>query len=700
MSGMKFYLRQLSVYWFVGLFVCSTMTFSQSAKKYWVYFVDKGPSVPSSGVLSKTTSAYAQALHTISPRALVRRAKVLPPDALVDAADSPLYQPYLEKIATSGAVLQQQSKWMNAASYRLTPEQRSIIQQYAFVKSTVPVVVFSGARKEQTSEQRLSSLFKTSSLNYGPSVTQLQVINVPQLHDLGITGHDVLVGMLDSGFRWRSHESLNTRHVIAEHDFIFNDDTTANQPGDASNQDQHGTLTMSTLGGYMPGQLIGPAFNADFVLAKTEYIPTETKTEEDNWQAAIEWMESLGVDVASSSLGYNDFDPQGPSTGDYTWAHGDFNGRTTITALAAVRAARLGVVVCDAMGNEGNGDGVAGTMLTPADADSIISVGAVSSSKLLAGFSSTGPTNDNRTKPDVAAPGVSVYCALVGGLSSYFYVDGTSLATPLTAGSAALIVSARPELTPIQVRNALRNSAEPLTDATRFPSSPNNFTGWGLINAFSAALSFGPVFSNSPAISVAETTSVVAINVASKFGIMEHRVLLHYAIGSSNAYDSIPMLFDSSMFFVTSGRYKITLPYETLGTLVKFYVTATDSSSNNYQSPPAVNGKVWQLYYGLTEVKPVSLLPKEFTLYQNYPNPFNPSTKITYDLTRREHVSITVYDILGRLVATLVDEVQDAGTASSRPPVTFTAENLPSGVYFYRITTPLFTSTRKMMLIR
>ncbi len=568
------------------------------------------------------------------------------------------------------------------------------------MKRTARVVVFSGNRKEQTSQQQFFSVSKVSSLNYGPSATQLQVINVPQLHDLGVTGHDVLVGMLDSGFRWRAHEALQTRHVIAEHDFIFNDDTTANQAGDASNQDQHGTLTMSTLGGYMPGQLIGPAFNADFILAKTEYIPTETKTEEDNWAAAIEWMEGFGVDVASSSLGYNDFDPQGPSAGDYTWANGDFNGRTTITALAAVRAARLGVVVCDAMGNEGNGNGVIGTMLTPADADSIVSVAAVNFSKQLASFSSTGPTNDNRTKPDVSAPGVGVYCASTAGLSSYFSVSGTSLATPLTAGSAALVLSARPELTPIQVRDALRNTAEPLTDSSRFPSSPNNFTGWGFINAFSAALSFGPIFGNLPAINVADTTSVVAINVASKFGLNQNTVIIHYAIGNTNSYDSIPMTLDSSMFFATSGRYKVTLPHETLGTLVKFYVTASDSSSNSYQSPPSVSGKVWQLLYGLTDVKPVSLLPKGFALYQNYPNPFNPSTKITYDLTRREHVSIRVYDVLGRLVATLVDEIQDAGTANSRAPVIFNGDNLPSGVYFYRIITPSFTATRKMMLIR
>ena len=196
------------------------------------------------------------------------------------------------------------------------------------------------------------------------------------------------------------------------------------------------------------------------------------------------------------------------------------------------------------------------------------------------------------------------------------------------------------------------------------------------------------------------TTSVVAINVVSKFGLNPAGVKIHFAIGSSSAYDSLAMTPDSTMFFPTSGRYKVTLPRETLGTLVKFFISAADSAMQSYQSPAAILGKVWQLAYGTTDVQPIVLIPKGYALLQNYPNPFNPATHITYDLPRREHVSILVYNVLGERVATLLDEMVDAGTSHSRPPVVFDAASLPSGVYFYRIVTPSFTATKKMLLLR
>jgi hypothetical protein len=109
---------------------------------------------------------------------------------------------------------------------------------------------------------------------------------------------------------------------------------------------------------------------------------------------------------------------------------------------------------------------------------------------------------------------------------------------------------------------------------------------------------------------------------------------------------------------------------------------------------------LWQLNYGTTDVQTAPQLPQGFALLQNYPNPFNPETRISYELPRREHVRVQVFNVLGQIVATLVDEIQDAGNASSRPPAIFNAANHPSGVYFYRISTPSFTSTKKMMLIR
>lgn len=150
---------------------------------------------------------------------------------------------------------------------------------------------------------------------------------------------------------------MRSNNVLAEHDWIFNDDSTQNQsapnqfPHDGWVQDNHGTSTFSTLGGFYEGKLIGPAFDSDFLLSKTEYDPTETPVEEDYWLEAVEWMEAKGVDVISSSLIYKPFDL--PNNGyDYK----DMNGRTTVIARAASYAVHLGVVVCNSMGNERQAD--------------------------------------------------------------------------------------------------------------------------------------------------------------------------------------------------------------------------------------------------------------------------------------------------------------------------------------------------------
>ena len=152
--------------------------------------------------------------------------------------------------------------------------------------------------KQQTATQRY---------NYGGSATQMGLINAVAVHNIGISGRGVLVGMLDNGFRWKNHEALSRLKIVSEYDFIQKDSNTANQNNaeDAVNQDSHGTSTMSLVGGFKDSLLVSPAFNADFILGKTEDNSSEKNIEEDNWVAAIEWMELQGVDVVSSSLGYS-----------------------------------------------------------------------------------------------------------------------------------------------------------------------------------------------------------------------------------------------------------------------------------------------------------------------------------------------------------------------------------------------------------
>lgn len=460
----------------------------RGSKKYWIFFRDKGAEWSSVKSFQKGSSAYQAAKSNLSDKALARRAKVLPPDELIDFTDLPVSQEYITTIEQHGIKPIVASRWLNAISAFLDQRQARELASLSFVERVVPVAIY---HRRDTIEDSPAALLPkeqgTVSLDYGPSWTQLNLMQVPRLHEIGITGEGILVGMLDTGFRWKWHEALRNIKVIAEHDFINNRDTTANGTleEERAGQDAHGTATLSVIGGFMPGKLIGAAYGASFILGKTEWVSTETRIEEDNWVAGIEWMESKGVDVVSSSLGYDIFDD---GTG-YTHAHGDFNGRTAVTTRVAVMAARKGVAVVTAMGNERNGDGIVGTMITPADADSIMSVGAVGADTSLASFSSTGPTDDGRIKPDVVAMGSNVYVALPPGPSSYAYSNGTSFSTPLTASVAVLVLSARPELTPIQVRDAMRNSAVHFKDKLlpdRTATYPNNFYGWGLVNAYAA----------------------------------------------------------------------------------------------------------------------------------------------------------------------------------------------------------------------
>jgi serine protease AprX len=331
--------------------------------------------------------------------------------------------------------------------------------------------VWAGMRKPMPSQVPIEEPLEGQSklgLNYGGSYAQLQQLNVPAVHDLGYSGLGVLVCMMDTGYR-KNHQAFQLAYaegrVLAEWDFINNDGNTQNETGDPSSQHNHGTYTWSTLGGAADGDLYGPAYGASFILAKTEDVSMEEPIEEDNWVAGMEWADSIGADLISSSLCYIDW---------YTYS--DLDGNTAVITIAADLAAERGIVVCNAMGNDGPSSG---SLLAPADADSIIACGAVSSSGNIASFSSRGPSYDGRTKPEVCARGVSTTCADPYDTTDYTTVSGTSLSTPLIGGCAALILSAHPNWTPMQVREAM------MTTASR-AGSPDNTYGWGIPDILAA----------------------------------------------------------------------------------------------------------------------------------------------------------------------------------------------------------------------
>jgi subtilisin family serine protease len=440
----------------------------------WIYFNDKGQDV--NFYLSNPEIV-------VSQKSLNRRAKVFDKTSLLTYKDIPLNRDYINQVRSTGFKIKWPSKWLNAVSGNANKYQLEEIASLPFVKKLDIVYKLKSEKQldnENTSllnNDELLQLDGVHSYDYGSSYAQLQQINVPSVHDSGYTGQGVTICVMDAGFNRLSHEVFNSMDIIAAWDFVNNDPNVGdeNDMGEGS----HGTMTLSDIGGFAPGNLIGPAFNAAYILAKTENTDSETPIEEDNWIAAMEWADSIGVDVTSTSLGYIDFDPPYSS---YSWM--DMDGNTTVITNGADYAAFIGIVVVNSAGNEGYNSSH-NTLGAPADGDSVIAAGAVNSSGSRSSFSSVGPTVDGRIKPDIMALGSGNVVASPYSNNSYTTASGTSFSCPLSAGVAALILCVNPNLTPMQVRDAMRNTASK-------NNNPDNLYGWGILNAFDAINYFPP----------------------------------------------------------------------------------------------------------------------------------------------------------------------------------------------------------------
>jgi subtilisin family serine protease len=425
----------------------------------WVFFRDKAGA-----------PAGAPAL---TPRALSRR-QVRGVGPLVTDADLPVSPSYLEQVARGVTRMRHASRWLNAVSVDATPAQVEALRALPFVARLDLVARFrrppelpaAPAARASSARRRASA-----ALDYGLSLGQLAQIGVPDLHALGLSGDGTVVAVFDTGFDNLTHEAFASMRILAQYDFVNGDLDVAN--GADRGEGSHGTSTLSVLGGFAEGMLVGPAFGAAYLLAKTEDTTRETPVEEDHWAAAAEWAEAAGADIISSSLGYLTFDTGFPS---YTPAQ--LNGDTAISTRAADLAAERGVVVVNSAGNQGF-DPTHNTLGAPADGQGVIAVGAVDAAGARATFSSVGPSADGRIKPDVAAQGQTVLAASSTTPRAYRYVNGTSFSCPLTAGVAALLLQAHPEATAEQVRDALRASGSQA-------QAPNNLLGWGIVNGMRA----------------------------------------------------------------------------------------------------------------------------------------------------------------------------------------------------------------------
>lgn len=568
-----------------GEFFAQKLNPETTEYRYWIFFKDKGEYKPGD-VLTPGSEGYNSAKSGLTEKALWRRSKMLTPEMLVNYNDIPVKQEYIDGVVKLGLTPHAVSKWFNALSIKAKKEKLDEIKKLPFVEKIEGVGYLEFVKitpgTKIINEQNRYYQAKTK-YDYGYSYWQNEQINVPKLHNYGVTGYGVTVGMCDDGFNWRQHEALMTRNVKDEYDWIFKDDsvqyqTQPNQmPGDSYDQDGHGTATMSTLGGYFPGQLIGPAFDVEFYLSKTEAGASETPVEEDYWLEALEWMESQGAEVVSSSLIYKPFDLP---NNQYTYK--DMNGKTTVIVRAAELAAKLGVVVVNSMGNESQT--TPPSIVSPPDGENVIAVGAVDSAGRIAYFSSNGPTADGRIKPDVVAMGVDVYAAasysFTYDTAGYSYTSGTSFSGPLTAGVCALILSVHPELTPQQVLEALKMTANK-------KDNPGNVYGWGLINAYDAALYHGMIISNKPEVTDNGESQSISVYVLSNNAIVSESVKMFYS-ANGGEFNEVQMVLTEKAGENNSGKYTATVPFDVRSENIKFYFSASDDKDSRiapYRAP-------------------------------------------------------------------------------------------------------------------
>jgi len=394
-----------------------------------------------------------RASNVLSTRALRRRR--LRGIGYLDSTDLPVYSGYVEEIRNRVLKLRHVSRYFNAISAYATGYQIIQISSLQFVREIREVAQVRlplgevEINRDSANGFALNSGSHELSGGYGYSFYQLQQINLIPLLNEGYngsgsitSGSPVRIAILDTGFN-RGHEALKGVNVVGEWDFVNNDPVTKNESGDSPFQENHGTYVLGTIAGHEEGKLIGPAWGSEYLLAKTEIVDTEIVIEEDNWVAGLEWADSAGADIVTSSLGYY-----------YWYSNDELDGNTALCTKAADIAVSHGIIVVNSAGNRGYGG-----LVAPADGDSVLAVGAVDERGEVAYFSSRGPTADGRVKPDLVAQGVNIYTVSVVDSINYTTVNGTSFSAPLIAGSCALLLEIHPDWDPIKVVETIKASA-------------------------------------------------------------------------------------------------------------------------------------------------------------------------------------------------------------------------------------------------
>ncbi|MEQ1798792.1 MAG: S8 family serine peptidase [Lacibacter sp.] len=409
----------------------------------------------------------------LSARSVERRTRY---GIVIDSTDLPVISRYIDSVLKAGTVtLLGRSRWLNAIIIQ-TNDAAAItkINSFPFVKSFTAVALLknniivpdkfaaiSVPAPAALIPNRIEKVY-ADTFNYGSSSSQVKIHKGEFLHNIGARGQGMIMAFLDAGFfGYETNQFFDSARVrnqfLGTWDFVQNN-------ASVNEDNSHGMQCFSTVAAFRPGVFVGSSPEAKYFLLRTEDAPTEQIIEEYNWALAAEYADSAGVDVISSSLGYTTFDN---ATFNHTYA--DMNGNTTIITRIADMAAKKGMLVVNSAGNEG--DDPWKYIGAPADGDSVLSVGAVNSSGVIAGFSSFGPTSDGQIKPDVVSLGAGTTVSSIGGTVSTN--SGTSFSGPNMAGLATCLWQLFPEFNNWKIITTLRKSSD------RFETPAEQY-GYGL----------------------------------------------------------------------------------------------------------------------------------------------------------------------------------------------------------------------------
>jgi subtilisin family serine protease len=456
-------MKKLYVFLFLLL---STVAFSQ--EDAWVYFTAK----------TDSQSYFDAPLKMLSQRALDRRSNQKIP---LDLKDVPINKNYIALVNDlAGVTVLAKSKWLNALHVRGTLAAINSLKTYEFVSSidfankslNQTGKIASTIKVKQTNKVKNQAKVKDTKVDYsyGSSSNQIQMLHGDALHQQNFTGAGIVIAVLDGGF-----PNVNTilpfqrlresKRILGGYDFVYRN---ANFYTGSS----HGTSVLSTMAGYKENELVGTAPDASYYLFITEDNLSENPVEESLWVEAAEQADSLGVDIINTSLGYFDYDKPA-----YNHTYSQMDGKTAFISKGAEIAFSRGMIIVASAGNSG------GTsdpyIAAPADAASVLAIGAVTASETRASFSSIGPSFDGRVKPDVMAQGANT--VLSDELGKISTANGTSFSSPIMAGMIACLWQAFPSKTNKEIRQLVLESANRFT-------TPSSQYGYGIPN-FSLALS-------------------------------------------------------------------------------------------------------------------------------------------------------------------------------------------------------------------